>query len=57
MIVLLLDQLKTEHAVDIFQSVRALQQQRPGMVTSLVGLISHSTFHFALLLDPIRISL
>ena len=36
MIVILLDQLKSEHAVDIFQSVRALQRQRPAMITSFV---------------------
>ncbi|CAF0818956.1 unnamed protein product [Adineta ricciae] len=32
----LLAQLKNEHAVDIFQGVRALQRQRPAMITSLV---------------------
>jgi hypothetical protein len=53
MIIILLDQLKSEHAVDIFQAVRALQQQRPGMITSLVGLImsflpSISSLFFAL---------
>jgi hypothetical protein len=36
MCVMLLDQLKTEHAVDIFQRVRALQRQRVAMITSLV---------------------
>ncbi len=38
MSVILLDQLKSEHAVDIFQRVRALQRQRPAMITSLVCL-------------------
>lgn len=36
MCVMLLDQLKNEHAVDIFQRVRALQRQRVAMITSLV---------------------
>jgi hypothetical protein len=36
MCVMLLDQLKNEHAVDIFQRVRALQRQRAAMITSLV---------------------
>ncbi|CAF1581861.1 unnamed protein product [Rotaria sp. Silwood1] len=35
MCVILLDQLKNEHAVDIFQRVRALQRQRIAMITSL----------------------
>ncbi|UJR31995.1 hypothetical protein I4U23_019465 [Adineta vaga] len=35
MCVILLDQLKNEHAVDIFQRVRALQRQRVSMITSL----------------------
>lgn len=39
MCVMLLDQLKNEHAVDIFQRVRALQRQRVAMITSLVGSI------------------
>ncbi|CAF2263567.1 unnamed protein product [Rotaria magnacalcarata] len=34
MCVMLLDQLKNEHAVDIFQRVRALQRQRAAMITS-----------------------
>ena len=38
MCVMLLDQLKNEHAVDIFQRVRALQRQRIAMITSLVRL-------------------
>ena len=38
MSIILLDQLKNEHAVDIFQRVRALQRQRPAMITSLVYL-------------------
>ena len=37
---ILLDQLKREHAVDIFQSVRALQRQRPAMISSLVSWLS-----------------
>jgi hypothetical protein len=37
MCLILLDQLKREHAVDIFQSVRALQRQRPAMISSLVS--------------------
>ena len=41
MIVILLDQLKTEHAVDIFQSVRTLQRQRPAMITSFVSLLGY----------------
>lgn len=41
MIVILLDQLKTEHAVDIFQSVRALQRQRSAMITSFVSLLRY----------------
>jgi len=36
MCVMLLDQLKNEHAVDVFQRVRALQRQRVAMITSLV---------------------
>lgn len=39
MCVMLLDQLKNEHAVDIFQRVRTLQRQRIAMITSLVGRI------------------
>ncbi|CAF1064624.1 unnamed protein product [Rotaria sordida] len=35
MCAMLLDQLKSEHAVDIFQRVRALQRQRVAMITSL----------------------
>ncbi|CAF3582983.1 unnamed protein product [Adineta steineri] len=35
MCVMLLDQLKNEHAVDIFQRVRALQRQRIAMIMSL----------------------
>jgi hypothetical protein len=41
MSVILLDQLKNEHAVDIFQRVRALQRQRPAMITSFVCLKLH----------------
>lgn len=33
---MLLDQLKSEHAVDIFQRVRSLQRQRFAMITTLV---------------------
>ena len=33
---LLIDRLKTEGVVDIFQTVRGLRLQRPGMVDSLV---------------------
>jgi protein tyrosine phosphatase len=59
MIIILLDQLKTEHAVNIFQSVRALQRQRLGMITSFVGLIMHFCIFnlVCLFLDTIRISL
>jgi len=35
MCVILLDQLKNEHAVDIFQNVRTLQRQRSAMITSI----------------------
>jgi len=42
MCVMLLDQLKNEHAVDIFQRVRALQRQRVAMITSLVCQIGDS---------------
>ncbi|CAF0809474.1 unnamed protein product [Adineta steineri] len=35
MSVILLDQLKNEHTIDIFQCVRAIQRQRPAMITSL----------------------
>ncbi|UJR14734.1 hypothetical protein I4U23_001726 [Adineta vaga] len=35
MSLILLAQLKNEHAVDIFQGVRILQRQRPAMITSL----------------------
>ncbi|CAM2720785.1 unnamed protein product [Rotaria socialis] len=31
---ILLDQLKNEHSIDIFQRVRALQRQRPAMINS-----------------------
>ncbi|CAF1375675.1 unnamed protein product [Rotaria sordida] len=31
---ILLDQLKNEHSIDIFQRVRTLQRQRPAMITS-----------------------
>lgn len=37
MCVMLLDQLKNEHAVDIFQRVRTLQRQRAAMITSFVS--------------------
>jgi len=39
MCVMLLDQLKSEHAVDIFQRVRALQRQRISMITSFVNIL------------------
>jgi hypothetical protein len=42
--VMLLDQLKNEHAVDIFQRVRALQRQRVAMITSLVSQNKHLFF-------------
>ncbi|CAF0843224.1 unnamed protein product [Didymodactylos carnosus] len=33
--IILLDQLKSEHAIDIFQTVRGLQRQRMNMITNL----------------------
>jgi hypothetical protein len=36
---ILFEQLKHEHAVDIFQCVRALKHQRSGMITSFVRTI------------------
>lgn len=33
---ILLDQLKHEHSIDIFQRVRMLQRQRPAMINSFV---------------------
>lgn len=63
MCVMLLDQLKNEHAVDIFQRVRALQRQRFAMLTNLVRFLlpsplgrSKIDFHFGFL-GSIRISL
>ncbi len=44
MCVMLLDQLKNEHAVDIFQRVRALQRQRIAMIMSLVCQTNHYYF-------------
>ena len=35
---ILIERLKTEGAVDVFQTVRKLRLQRPGMVSSVVRL-------------------
>ena len=50
MCVMLLDQLKNEHAVDIFQRVRALQRQRVAMITSLV---CSKKFHWNIFILPL----
>lgn len=40
---ILLDQLKSEHTIDIFQTVREFQRQRPELIKSFVIL---SNIHF-----------
>jgi len=40
LLMILLDQLKSEHTVDVFQTVREFQHQRPELITSFVYLFS-----------------